>query len=82
MVVALGVSRGNRIRLTGPKAQTDCPGLLRRIVVWDADNEREIVLLTNLLVFGSTTIAAIFLPTLPLQFRGLWLRFRRATSRN
>jgi hypothetical protein len=30
------------------QAQTDCPGPLRRIVVWDADNEREIVLLTNL----------------------------------
>lgn len=48
------------IRLTGPKAQTDCPGLLRRIVVWDAGNEREIVLLTNQLAFGSTTIAAIY----------------------
>ena len=30
------------------------------MVVWDADNEREIVLLTNLLEFGSTTIAAIY----------------------
>jgi hypothetical protein len=48
------------IRLTGPKAQADCPCLLRRIVVWDAENEREIVLLTNLLDFGSTTIAAIY----------------------
>ena len=48
------------IRLTGAKAQTDCPCLLRRVVVWDADNEREIVLLTNLLEFGATTIAAIY----------------------
>jgi len=48
------------IRLTGAKAQADCPCLLRRIVVWDAENEREIVLLTNLLEFGSTTIAAIY----------------------
>jgi hypothetical protein len=48
------------IRLTGAQAQADCPGLLRRIVVWDAENEREIVLLTNLLEFGSTTIAAIY----------------------
>jgi len=32
----------------------------RRIVAWDAENEREIVLLTNLLEFGSTTIAAIY----------------------
>jgi len=48
------------IRLTGPKARTDCPGLLRRIAVWDADSGREIVLLTTLLAFGSTTIAAIY----------------------
>jgi IS4 transposase len=48
------------IRFTGVQAQIDCPGPLRRIVVWDADNEREIVLLTNLLDFGATTIAAIY----------------------
>jgi len=48
------------IRLTGAKAQTDYPDLLRRIVAWDAENEREIVLLTNLMEFGSTTIAAIY----------------------
>jgi hypothetical protein len=48
------------IQLTGLQAQTDCPGPLRRLVVWDADNEREIVLLTNLLDFGATTIAAIY----------------------
>jgi hypothetical protein len=48
------------IRLTGTKAQADCPCLLRRTVVWDAENKREIVLLTNLLEFGSTTIAAIY----------------------
>jgi len=48
------------IRLTGAQAQIACPGLLRRVVVWDADNQRQIVLLTNLLEFGSTTIAAIY----------------------
>jgi len=48
------------IRLTGARAQADYPELLRRTVVWDAENEREIVLLTNLLDFGSTTIAAIY----------------------
>jgi Transposase DDE domain/Domain of unknown function (DUF4372) len=48
------------IRLTGAKAQTDYPDLLRRIVVWDSENEREIVLLTNLMEFGATTIAAIY----------------------
>jgi len=48
------------IRLTGARAHADYPELLRRILVWDAENEREIVLLTNLLEFGSTTIAAIY----------------------
>jgi hypothetical protein len=48
------------IQLTGVQAQLDCPGPLRRIVVWDADNTREIVLLTNLFEFGSTTVAAIY----------------------
>jgi hypothetical protein len=48
------------IRLTGPQAQIDYPDLLRRTVIWDAENQREIVLLTNLLDFGSTTIAAIY----------------------
>ena len=48
------------IRLTGARAQADYPDLLRRIVVCDAENEREIVLLTNLLEFGSTTVAAIY----------------------
>lgn len=48
------------IRLTGVNAWEKCPHLLRRIVVWDAENEREIVLLTNHMKFGATTIAAIY----------------------
>jgi hypothetical protein len=48
------------IRLTGVQAQSNCPGPLRRLVVWDADNQREIVLLTNLFGFGATTIGAIY----------------------
>ncbi len=48
------------IRLTSAKAQEDCPDLLRRVVVWDAKNEREIVLLTNHLDFGATTLSAIY----------------------
>jgi len=47
------------IRLTGIQAQKDCPGLLRRAVVWDAVHEREIVLLTNMIAFGVSTIAAL-----------------------
>lgn len=48
------------IRLAGVQAQSNCPGPLRRVVVWDADHQREIVLLTNLFEFGATTIAAIY----------------------
>jgi hypothetical protein len=48
------------IRFTGEQAAKDCPHLLRRVVVWDEANQREIVLLTNLLHFGATTIAAIY----------------------
>ena len=48
------------IRFTGAQAVKDCPHLMRRVVVWDPINEREIVLLTNLLHFGPTTIAAIY----------------------
>jgi hypothetical protein len=48
------------ILLTGAQAQKKCSHALRRIVVWDADNEREIVLLTNHLHFGATTVADIY----------------------
>ena len=37
-----------------------CPHPLRRVIVWDSENGREIVLLTNHLTFGATTIAAIY----------------------
>ncbi len=48
------------ILLTGAQAQKKCSHALRRIVVWDADNERGIVLLTNHLHFGATTVAGIY----------------------
>lgn len=48
------------IRLAGPTATQKCPHTLRRVVVWDALNECELVLLTNHLEFGATTIAAIY----------------------
>src|ERR1700679_1474782 len=48
------------IRFTGAKAVKDCPHLMRRVVVWDPVNQREIALLTNLIAFGATTIAAIY----------------------
>lgn len=48
------------IRFTGATAKQRCPVMLRRVVVWDAVNERELELLTNHLDFGATTIAAIY----------------------
>ena len=48
------------IRLTGTGAEEKCPYPLRRVVVWDSENDREIVLLTNHLDFGATTIAEIY----------------------
>jgi Transposase DDE domain/Domain of unknown function (DUF4372) len=48
------------IRFTGEKAQKDCPCLLRRVAVWDATGEQKILLLTNLMEFSPTTIAAIY----------------------
>lgn len=48
------------IRLTGYKARKECRYLLRRVVVWDAEKQREIILLTNHHKFGATTISAIY----------------------
>jgi len=48
------------IRFTGPQTRLKYPGLLRRVVVWDKENEREIELLTNHLCFGATTIGRIY----------------------
>lgn len=48
------------ILLTGIAAGEKCPYPLRRIAVWDQENEREIVLLTNQLDFGATTISSIY----------------------
>jgi len=48
------------IKLTGYKARKECRYLLRRVVVWDAEKQREIILLTNHDKFGATTISAIY----------------------
>jgi hypothetical protein len=58
-------ARGNiladqSIRLTSELARAKCLCVLRRVAVWDAVNQREIVLLTNLLKFGATTISQIY----------------------
>jgi hypothetical protein len=57
--------RGNvvsdeEIRLSGLLTKEKYPYLLRRIVVWDAKNEREIVFLTNIFHFAASTVAAIY----------------------
>ena len=57
------VPRGRNIRsdqIITLTAQDKCPHKLRRVVVWDEANEREIVLLSNHLDFGATTIADIY----------------------
>lgn len=48
------------IELTGMRASQKCPHRLRRVVVWIAEKGESIVLLTNHMDFGSTTIAAIY----------------------
>jgi len=48
------------VRLASKMARQTCKHLLRRIVVWDDIQKREIVLLTNHLVFGATTISNIY----------------------
>lgn len=54
------ILRDQIIEFEGYYARRAYPYRLRRIEVWDKDNERVIVLLTNHFEFGSTTIAAIY----------------------
>ncbi len=48
------------IEFTGYYSKKDCPHRLRRVEVLDAENNRIIVLLTNHLTFGATTVAAMY----------------------
>ena len=48
------------IELVNVGADEKCPFRLRRVVAWDKENETEVVLLTNHLDFGATTISAIY----------------------
>jgi hypothetical protein len=47
------------IRLTGAAA-AECPGVLRRITVWDEEQQREIVLLTNEPRLMAGTLAKVY----------------------
>jgi hypothetical protein len=48
------------IQFNGHNARKKCPHTLRKVVVWDKEQNRQIVLLTNHLDFGPTTISAIY----------------------
>ena len=48
------------IEFTGYDASRKCQRQLRRIIVWDAKNEKEIVLLTNHMNFAASTISSIY----------------------
>ena len=48
------------IRFNGYEAQKKCPHILRKVIVWDTVKERKIVLLTNHMDFGASTISAIY----------------------
>lgn len=48
------------IVLIGAASKKKYPYILRRVVVWDEANQREITLLTNHTKFAATTIAAIY----------------------
>jgi len=54
------ILRDEIIFLSSTKATELCDHELRRIEVWDEVNQKVLVLLTNNLKFGSTTIAAIY----------------------
>jgi hypothetical protein len=59
------VSRGNVLRdeevvLTVPVSREKYPHRLRRIHVWDKENEREVALVTNIFHFAASTVAGIY----------------------
>ena len=54
------VLRDEEIELTGYESRRIYPNRLRRIVVRDEENDREIVLLTNHMTFAASTIARIY----------------------
>lgn len=54
------IIRDQIIELAGYYAKLKCPYQLRRIEVWDEKKERIIVLWTNHLTFGATTISRIY----------------------
>lgn len=56
----LSIRADQVIRFTSPQTRLKYPEVLRRVVVWDEENQQEIELLTNHLHFGPTTIGQIY----------------------
>jgi len=54
------VLKDQMIELRGPKAIEKCPHPLRRIEVYDSEQDKILVFLTNHMTLGATTIAAIY----------------------
>jgi hypothetical protein len=48
------------IQFSGQTARKKCPHILRKVAVWDKEKNRQIILLTNHLEFGATTISQIY----------------------
>lgn len=54
------VIKDELVRFVLQRAKRDYPDTLRRITLWDDKNQQEVVLLTNHLTFGATTISRIY----------------------
>src|SRR6266478_1209016 len=85
------VRRDEVICLTGVDAATKCPHRLRRVEVYDPEQEITLVFLTNHLALGATTIAAIYKDRWQIELffeSSTWctpsdaMRFQGVTERN
>ncbi len=54
------VTKDQTIQLTSQHARERCPSRLRQVMVWDAEQERELVFLTNVFHLAASTIGAIY----------------------
>jgi hypothetical protein len=54
------IRRDQLLRLTSRQGERECPFPLRRIEVWSPEQQETIVLLTNHLNFGASTVADIY----------------------
>lgn len=75
------IRRDEWVLLTGTGAQAKCPHVLRRIVVWDPQKRRELVLLTNILDLAASTVARLYKERwqIELFFKALKQNFRVKT---